>query len=76
MADGGPAHGLGFSQHGDWDLSRSTPRGNIPEEPGRSLGTCSDLTSEVMQHHVCHILLVTNEPQAAQFPGAGRDSTS
>lgn len=33
---GTPARGLGFSQHGGWDLSRSTLRRNIPGEQGRS----------------------------------------
>lgn len=45
MVDRALARGLGFSQHGDGDLSRSTPRRNIPGELGRSLGTCSDLRS-------------------------------
>lgn len=63
---------MGFSQYGDWGLSRSTPTGTIPREPGRSLGTCSNLTSEVTRHHAYYILLVTREPQAAQFPGPGR----
>lgn len=45
MVGRAPARGLGFSQHGDGHLSRSTPRRNIPGELGRSLGTCSDLRS-------------------------------
>lgn len=37
----------------------------------QKLQTCSDLASEVIQLHFCHMLLVTSEPQAVHAPGDG-----
>ena len=56
-----------------WQLGseREHPERKHFKRTRQKLQTCSDLASEVTQPHFCHMLLVTSEPQAAQFPGDG-----
>lgn len=52
---------LGFPSMADFLCSSSRLVENVPRDSGQSSKAFSDLASEVIQYHFCHILFITSE---------------